>query len=289
MDQSMYHEFGNYLGPDLSDEDEDDEEELQQQQKDDQAMDEDEDEDVEMQEDNARTSMALSRIGEIPQNQIVLHEDKKYYPTAEEVYGEGVEALVEEEDTQPLTEPIVQPVKTKKFQLEEKDLPTTRFRKQYMYDLMGFHPRVRNVALVGHLHHGKSSIMDMLVNETHEKILNVEFQERYTDTHPLERARGVSIKSMPMTLVMQDTKDVSYLLNVIDTPGHVDFIDEVSAALRISDGAVIVVDAIEGVMCNTERIIRHCIQEKIALTLVVNKVDRLILELKLPPLTPTLS
>jgi len=91
---------------------------------------------------------------------------------------------------------------------------------RYMYDLMGFHPRVRNVALVGHLHHGKSSIMDMLVNETHEKILNVEFQERYTDTHPLERARGVSIKSMPMTLVMQDTKDVSYLLNVIDTPGN---------------------------------------------------------------------
>lgn len=204
-------------------------------------------------------------ILEIPQNQIVLHEDKKYYPTAEEVYGEGVEALVEEEDTQPLTEPIVQPLKTKKFQLEEKDLPTTRFRKQYvfnldvvysctfsisvvvisrnfdltgdfyvlicvdfvntvtryMYDLMAFPPRVRNVAIVGHLHHGKSSIMDMLVNETHEKNLNIDLQERYTDTHPLERARGVSIKSMPMTLVMQDTKDVSYLLNVMDTPGNV--------------------------------------------------------------------
>lgn len=72
-------------------------------------------------------------VTEIPQNQIVLHEDKKYYPTAEEVYGEGVEALVEEEDTQPLTEPIVQPLKTKKFQLEEKDLPTTRFRKQYVF------------------------------------------------------------------------------------------------------------------------------------------------------------
>lgn len=88
-----------------------------------------------------------------------------------------------------------------------------------MYDLMAFPPRVRNVALVGHLHHGKSSIMDMLVNETHEKDMNVDYQERYTDTHPLERQRGVSIKSMPMTLVMQDTKDVSYLLNVIDTPG----------------------------------------------------------------------
>ena len=65
--------------------------------------------------------------------------------------------------------------------------------------------------------------MDMLVNETHEKNMNIDLQERYTDTHPLERARGVSIKSMPMTLVMQDTKDVSYLLNVIDTPGNVSF------------------------------------------------------------------
>ncbi|KAG0333237.1 U5 small nuclear ribonucleoprotein component [Podila horticola] len=283
MDESMYDEFGNYLGPDLSDEEEDDEEEYAQQAQDQDMAEGDEEEDVEMEEENVRTSTALSRLGEIPQNQIVLHEDKKYYPTAEEVYGEGVEALVEEEDTQPLTEPIVQPIKTKKFQLEEKDLPITRFRKQYMYDLMAFPPRVRNVALVGHLHHGKSSIMDMLVNETHEKDMNVDYQERYTDTHPLERQRGVSIKSMPMTLVMQDTKDVSYLLNVIDTPGHVDFVDEVSAALRISDGAVLVVDAVEGVMANTARLIRHCIQERIALTMVVNKVDRLILELKLPP------
>ena len=73
MDESMYDEFGNYLGPDLSDEDEDDEEEFQQQQqqqqKDDQAMDEDEDEDVEMQEDNVRTSTALSRIGGNTRNQ----------------------------------------------------------------------------------------------------------------------------------------------------------------------------------------------------------------------------
>jgi U5 small nuclear ribonucleoprotein component len=88
-----------------------------------------------------------------------------------------------------------------------------------MYDLMRILPRVRNIAIVGQLHHGKSSIMDMLVSETHEKNLNIDIQERYTDTHLLERARGVSIKSMPMTLVMQDTKDISYLLNVIDTPG----------------------------------------------------------------------
>lgn len=75
--------------------------------------------------------------------------------------------------------------------------------------------------------------MDMLVNETHEKNLNIDLQERYTDTHPLERARGVSIKSMPMTLVMQDTKDVSYLLNVIDTPGN-DIYGALDTLMRMS-------------------------------------------------------
>ncbi|KAI9300883.1 P-loop containing nucleoside triphosphate hydrolase protein [Cunninghamella echinulata] len=107
--------------------------------------------------------------------------------------------------------------------------------------------------------------------------------ERYTDTHVLERERGISIKSMPMTFVMQDINDKSYLLNVMDTPGHTDFIDEVIAATRIADGVVLIVDVVEGVMVNTEKIIKQCVHEGVAITLVINKVDRLILELKLPP------
>lgn len=67
---------------------------------------------------------------DIPQNQIVLHEDKQYYPSAEEVYGPGVEAMVQEEDTQPLSEPIIAPVKVRKFLVTEKDLPDTRFSKE---------------------------------------------------------------------------------------------------------------------------------------------------------------
>ena len=63
-------------------------------------------------------------------NQVVLHEDKKYYPTAEEVYGAGVETLVQDEDTQMLSEPIVQPTKVKSFTLSEKDLPVTTYRKE---------------------------------------------------------------------------------------------------------------------------------------------------------------
>lgn len=66
-------------------------------------------------------------------------------------------------------------------------------------------------------------------------------------------------------------------------PGHVNFSDECTAAFRLSDGVVIVVDAVEGVMMNTERLIKHAIAEQLAVTVVINKIDRLILELKIPP------
>ena len=106
---------------------------------------------------------------------------------------------------------------------------------------------------------------------------------RYTDTLFTEQERGVSIKAMPVTLVMPDLNDKSFLLNLFDTPGHVNFSDEVTAALRLCDGIVLFVDAVEGVMLNTERILKHAVQEKMAITVCINKIDRLMLELKLPP------
>lgn len=72
-------------------------------------------------------------------------------------------------------------------------------------------------------------------------------------------------------------------MNFYDTPGHVNFSDEVCCALRACDGALVVVDAVEGVMLNTERILRYCVQENIKITVLINKMDRLIVELKLPP------
>ncbi|RAL60469.1 hypothetical protein DID88_000244 [Monilinia fructigena] len=86
-----------------------------------------------------------------------------------------------------------------------------------------------------------------------------------------------------MSLVLQSTKGKSHLLNILDTPGHVNFVDEVASSLRLVDGVVLVVDVVEGVQVNTERIIKHAVLEGLPLTLVVNKMDRLILELKLPP------
>jgi len=82
---------------------------------------------------------------------------------------------------------------------------------------------------------------------------------------------------------LPDTKGKSYLLNIMDAPGHVNFSDEATAAFRLSDGCVLFVDAAEGVMLNTERLLKHAILEKLPVTLCINKIDRLIIELKLPP------
>ncbi|KIH57325.1 elongation factor Tu GTP binding domain protein [Ancylostoma duodenale] len=152
---------------------------------------------------------------EIPQNQIVLHEDKKYYATA-------VESV-------------------------EHNLPETIYNKEYLADLMDCPHIMRNVAIAGHLHHGKTTFLDCLMEQTHPEFFRAEDADtRYTDTLFIEQQRGCSIKSMPVTIVMQDTRHKSYLLNIIDTPGHVNFSDEVTAAYRLCDGVVIVVDAHEG-------------------------------------------
>ena len=81
----------------------------------------------------------------------------RYYPTADQVYGEGVEVLVREEDTQALNEPIIAPVQQKKFTVQETDLPRVRFSREFMLDLMNYPEGIRNIAFAGHLHHGKTA------------------------------------------------------------------------------------------------------------------------------------
>ena len=238
---------------------------------------------------NDQALMEIDEDG--PSNAVILHEDKQYYPTAQQVYGEDVEVMVQEEDAQPLSVPIIAPVEQKKFQVQEADLPEVFYSREFMTDLLSFPEAIRNIAFAGHLHHGKTAFVDMLVMQTHDLQERMDKkigkrrdeQLRYTDTHFLERERGLSIKAAPISLVMQGTRGKSHLLNIIDTPGHVNFVDEVGASLRLVDGVVLVVDVVEGVQINTEQIIKHAVLEDLPMTLVVNKMDRLILELKLPP------
>lgn len=249
--------------------------------------DEDEDEmkdgDVARMRKTEAAGMQLMQVDEAPQNAVVLHEDKKYYASANEVYGEDVEALVQEEDAQPLSQPIVEPVKVRKFAIEEAGLPETRFERSFMMNLTNFPEMVRNVAVVGHLHHGKTCLMDMLLFETHKMEQDVDRHMRYTDAHLLERSRQISIKSSPLSLVLTSTRAKSYLVNLIDTPGHPNFQDEVAASVRLSDGVMLVVDVVEGVMIGTEAVVKHAIREGLPIVMVLNKIDRLILELRLPP------
>lgn len=86
---------------------------------------------------------------------VVLHEDKKYYPSALELYGADVETVVQEEDTQALSVPIIAPVKKAKFSFVEQEIPETVYDLEYLADLMDSPELVRNVAMCGHLHHGK--------------------------------------------------------------------------------------------------------------------------------------
>jgi len=279
----LYDEFGNYIG-----EPEESEEELEVVDNVNQYLDDDESDDVEA---AANDQQLMEVDDEGPSNAVVLHEDKQYYPTAQQVYGRDVETLVEEEDTQSLAQPIIAPIIQKKFAIQEDDLPPVFFDREFMTDLMNFPEQIRNVAFAGHLHHGKTALMDTLVLQTHDinerleqrKGRDRDAQLRYTDTHIVERERGVSIKSAPMSLVLQGTKGKSHLINVLDTPGHVNFADEVAASLRLVDGVVLVVDVVEGVQTQTEQVIKHAVLDGLPLVLVVNKMDRLILELKLPP------
>src|SRR5438552_3113865 len=171
MDDSLYDEFGNFIGTVDSDaESETSKDDLDARA--DVYLQDEEDEDGEgveeqlMQVDGIATGDSILTL-ETPTNAIILHEDKQYYPSADQVFGADVEVLVQEEDTQPLTEPIVAPIKVKSFAIEEKDLPPVNYSREYMTQLGRSPELVRNVAVVGHWHHGKTGLIDMLVRETH--------------------------------------------------------------------------------------------------------------------------
>ncbi len=302
MDGNLYDEFGNYIGPevDLSDEEEDAGDDWMDRAE--AAADARLDATVRGDDDEAGSDADEDEDEEDRSRAVTLAEDKKYYPTAEEVYGADTETLVETEDAQPLEEPIVAPVKVKNIEASGQRMTggsvgaqaraqdarvEMKVHEEFLKGLLGETRHMgRNVCVAGHLHHGKTTLFDMLLEETHDvdyECLANDKQLRYTDTRLDEQARGISIKSTPMTLPLQTSRGKTMLFNMMDTPGHVNFSDEVTASMRLSDGVLLVVDAVEGVMTSTTRQIKHAARDGLPVCVFISKIDRLIVELKLPP------
>ena len=141
---------------------------------------------------------------------------------------------------------------------------------------------VRNLGIIAHIDHGKSTLTDSLLAACGLLAEKIAGEARATDTRDDEQERGITIKTTGISLV-HECDQKTYLVNLQDTPGHVDFSGEVTSALRVVDGALIVVDAVEGVMVQTEVVTQQALAERVRPVMIINKVDRLITEMRMTP------
>src|ERR1700730_5487433 len=142
--------------------------------------------------------------------------------------------------------------------------------------------QLRNLGIIAHVDHGKTTTSDSLLAATGMLSPSVAGQALALDYMELEQQRQMTIKAANVTLYYEP-EGKPYVINLIDTPGHIDFTGKVTRSLRAVDGAIVVVDSVEGIMTQTDTVTRQALEERVRPVLYINKIDRLIKELRLGP------